>query len=66
MPVEIMYFLPNARTRGEMCGHVDLVRKVRELGVGWCTMNGHGRSLADAKRWMLDYRDTVIDPVGAE
>ena len=65
-PVEVMFCppdLPLEPDAGDIRAHVDLVKQLADLGVGWIAVNGQGSSLAEAKAFVTRYGDAVVADV---
>jgi probable F420-dependent oxidoreductase len=60
-PVDVMYWLPTVHEPEEMAHHVDLARKAQELGVTWFVVNGQGQTIGEARVFVEQYREHVLD-----
>ena len=59
-PIDVMYWLPPVTEARDMKRHVVLAGKARELGASWLVVNGQGTTAADARSFVLRYREHVL------
>jgi probable F420-dependent oxidoreductase len=63
-PIEVMYWLPRAADPEGMKAHLDLAEAARELGVTWMVVNGEGKTANEARTFISDYHEHVIQNLG--
>jgi probable F420-dependent oxidoreductase len=63
-PIEVMYWLPRAADKEGMKAHLELAEAAAGLGVTWLVVNGEGKTAQEAKTFIAQYHDHVIQHLG--